>query len=267
MGVVWRAHDQLLHRPVAVKQVQLRNAYAPPERAAALRRTLREARLAAQLNHPGVITVHDVVEEDGLPWIVMELVRGRSLGHAIQDGPLPEAAVAAIGTWVLEALSTAHAAGIVHRDVKPANILITGERVVLTDFGLSVPATHAANPTGSGRLVGTPAYLAPERIQGESASAASDLWAVGVTLYQAAEGHQPFARDDLPAVLSAILHQDPPPPRRLNRLAPLVTGLTRKQRSERWSAADALAYLNRLSRGPGRGGWFPGQPPGVTRAH
>ncbi|GAA5046029.1 serine/threonine protein kinase [Thermocatellispora tengchongensis] len=249
MGVVWRAHDQLLHRPVAVKQVLLRHALGPRERAAALRRTLREARLAAQLNHPGVITVHDVVEEDGLPWIVMELVKGRSLGHALQEGPLPESTVAAIGTWVLGALSAAHAAGIVHRDVKPANILLTGDRVVLTDFGLSVAEQEPGSLTTSGRLVGTPAYLAPERIRGERASAASDLWAVGVTLYQAVEGHQPFARDGLPAVLSAILTQDPPAPRRLDALKPLVKGLTRKHRAERWSADHALAFLDRLARG------------------
>lgn len=248
MGIVWRAHDQLLHRPVAVKQVLLRHNRDPRSRSVALRRTLREARLAAQLNHPGVITVHDIVEEDGLPWIVMELVRGRSLSQALADGPLPESAVAAISMWVLGALSVAHAAGIVHRDVKPANILIAEDRVVLTDFGLSVASQEPLRGAGSARLVGTPAYLAPERIRGERASAASDLWAVGVTIYQAVEGHQPFAREGLPAVLSAILHQDPPPPRRLDKLGPLVKGLTRKHRAERWSADDALAYLERLAR-------------------
>ncbi|WP_327085814.1 serine/threonine protein kinase [Nonomuraea sp. NBC_01738] len=188
MGVVWRAHDEFLDRTVAIKEVRY-TGVGEAKRAELNARTIREARTAGRLDHPSVIVIHDVIEEDGRPWIVMHLVPSRSLAEVVrQDGPLPPARVAAIGLAVLDALRVAHAAGVLHRDVKPENVLLAHDgRVVLTDFGIASLETDQAL-TATGGLVGTPAYMPPERLNGQPAGPESDLWSLGATLYAAVQG-------------------------------------------------------------------------------
>nr|WP_278249086.1 serine/threonine-protein kinase [Streptosporangium minutum] len=251
MGLVWRAWDELLRQTVAVKEVSLSTGLTSRDREERLRRTLREARTAATLRgHPGIVTVYDVVEEDGLPWIVMELVDGPSMAQVIRaEQRLPEDRVARIGLQVISALAAAEAAGVVHRDVKPANILLTGGRAVLTDFGISAAAHETTDLTGTGQLLGTPAYLAPEQIEGERASAASDLWAVGVTLYEAVEGRRPFERESTAATIAAIVNLPPAPARHVDRLRPVIDGLLRKDPAERLTAGQATALLSPTAAG------------------
>ncbi len=183
MGIVWRGQDELLDRDVAIKQIVLAPMASATEARASYERTLREARTAARLSHPGVVTVFDVVEEDGSPWIVMELVRARPLDQVIaEDGPLPPARAAQLGLGLLEALTSAHEAGVLHRDVKPSNVLISPDgKAVLTDFGI---ATIQGDPglTQAGMVVGTPGFSPPERVRGGPATRASDLWSLGATL-------------------------------------------------------------------------------------
>ena len=195
MGVVWHGRDELLDRDVAVKQIILAPIASDTDARAAYQRTLREARTVARLSHPGVATVFDVVEEDGLPWIVMELIRARPLDQVIaEDGPLPPAQAAQLGLSLLDALSTAHAAGVLHRDVKPSNVLISPEgKAVLTDFGIAT-VQGDAGMTQSGMVFGTPGFSPPERVRGAEATPASDLWSLGATLYAAVEGRGPFDR-------------------------------------------------------------------------
>ncbi|MFD8555757.1 serine/threonine-protein kinase [Streptosporangium canum] len=255
MGLVWRAWDELLQQTVAVKEVSLSAGLTSRDRAERLRRTLREARTAATLRgHPGIVTVYDVVEQDGLPWIVMELVEGPSMAQVIRaERRLPEDRVARIGLQVISALAAAEAAGVVHRDVKPANILLTDGRAVLTDFGISAAAHETTDLTGTGQLLGTPAYLAPEQIEGERASAASDLWAVGVTLYEAVEGRRPFERESTAATIAAIVSLPPAPARHVDRLRPVIDGLLRKDPAERLTAGQATALLSPAAAGAGQG--------------
>ncbi len=202
MGIVWRSRDELLQRVVAVKEVQITALASPADAEVIYQRTLREARTAARLSHPGVAAVFDVVEEGGTPWIVMELVPARSLDQVIaEDGPLPPLEAGRLGTGLLSALSSAHAAGVLHRDVKPSNVLMTAEgRAVLTDFGI---ATFAGDPglTQAGMVLGTPGFTAPERMRGRPATPASDLWSLGATLYAAVEGRGPFDRLGSKAVI------------------------------------------------------------------
>ncbi|MEV4179975.1 serine/threonine-protein kinase [Streptosporangium canum] len=255
MGLVWRAWDELLQQTVAVKEVSLSAGLTSRDREERLRRTLREARTAATLRgHPGIVTVYDVVEQDGLPWIVMELVEGPSMAQVIRaEQRLPEDRVARIGLQVISALAAAEAAGVVHRDVKPANILLTDGRAVLTDFGISAAAHETTDLTGTGQLLGTPAYLAPEQIEGERASAASDLWAVGVTLYEAVEGRRPFERESTAATIAAIVSLPPAPARHVDRLRPVIDGLLRKDPAERLTAGQATALLSPTAAGGGQG--------------
>ncbi len=246
MGTVWRARDLVLAREVAVKEVRHPGLWSARDRAVARERSLREARVAARLTHPGVVTVHDVIEAEGSPWIVMELVRARSLSQVLaEDGPMPPARAAEMGTVLLEALGSAHAAGIVHRDVKPGNVLITGEgRTVLTDFGI---ATVAGDPglTQAGMVMGTPGFCAPERIRGAPASPASDLWALGATLYAAVEGHGPFdGQGSAMAVLANIVHGDPPPAASAGPLGPVITALMNRDPAARPDAAAARRLLS-----------------------
>jgi Protein kinase domain len=243
MGVVWRATDELLHRAVAVKEVRLR--FGLPEQAEqAAARTLREARAAAGLRHPGIVAVHDVVIEDGRPLIVMELVAGRSLAEVVrQEGPLPEERAASIGRQVLDALRAAHAAGILHRDVKPANILLDGDRAMLTDFGIAAVSGGTAL-TETNALVGSPEYLAPERVNGRPATEASDLWSVGVTLCVMSRGESPFQREDTQSTLAAVLAYDPPPQLGAGRLGPVIEGLLHKDPSRRLTSTAALELLS-----------------------
>ena len=248
MGTVWHAHDTLLGRDVAVKEIRLLSSAdgAADPADPVLRRALREAQAAARLHHPGIVTVHDVVSDDGRPWIVMELVGGRSLAEAIREhGLLSEWRGARIGLAVIDALRVAHRAGIAHRDVKPANILLDGDRVVLTDFGIA--AIHDATAlTATGQMVGSPAYLSPERINGQPVTAAADMWALGVTLYATVTGRSPFQREDTQATLAAIMTSRPQTPAHAGRIWPVIKGLLDKDPARRLTAEQARELLAKV---------------------
>ncbi|WP_019629933.1 serine/threonine-protein kinase [Actinomadura atramentaria] len=250
MGTVWRAHDDVLDRAVAVKEVLLHPALGDAERRERHERTLREARASARLNHPGVVTVHDVVDFDDRPWIVMELVDARSLQDVLdEDGPLTPARAAGIGRQMLAALRAAHAIGILHRDVKPANVLLARDgRAVLTDFGIAQVAGDATL-TRTGLIMGSPAYMSPERVRGERALPASDLWALGATLYAAVEGRPPHHRTDAMAVLAAVMTQPPDPPRRAGPLAGVLFALLDADPVRRPTADAADAALAAVESG------------------
>jgi WD40 repeat protein/tRNA A-37 threonylcarbamoyl transferase component Bud32 len=247
IGVVWRAHDESLGRDVAIKEIRL-PAGMDDEQVGALRaRTLREARAAARLSHPGIVTVHEVVREDGRPWIVMELVRGRTLAQIVkEDGPQPPPRVAEIGAQILAALRVAHAAGVVHRDVKPSNVMLDGERTVLTDFGIAA-LDGGTVLTQTGAMLGTPSFMAPEQARGLYATPASDLWSLGATMYAAVEGQPPFDGETVATVLVSLLTADPPAPHRAGPLAPVIAGLLAKEPSMRLSADDLAVQLTRVA--------------------
>jgi tRNA A-37 threonylcarbamoyl transferase component Bud32 len=229
MGTVWRARDELLNRDVAVKEIVWPPQMDPAEREVARGRAVREAQLAARLHHPNVVTVYDIVEEDDRPCIVMELVPFRSLREVIaEDGPVSPAQAARIGLSVLAALRAVHEAGVVHRDVKPANILLGPEgRIVLADFGIAKAADSPAL-TASGVLVGSPSYLAPERARGGRAGPAADLWALGASLFAAVEGRPPFERDGVLASLTAVVADELDPAPHAGPLRPVIEGLLDK---------------------------------------
>ncbi|MCO5997304.1 WD40 repeat domain-containing serine/threonine protein kinase [Actinoallomurus rhizosphaericola] len=242
-AVVWRARDERLHRDVAAKRLFLPAYSTVEQRTEQRRRTLQEARSAARLDHPGVVTVHDVVEDGDDPWIIMEYVDGRSLSELVRAyGPLPPERVADIGLQLLDALRAAHRAGVLHRDVKPGNVLLAGRRVVLGDFGL---ATVEGDPalTQSDVVMGAPAYLAPERARGEPAVAASDLWSLGATMFYAVEGRRPFNGVNPNAMLHSIITEDPAPAPHAGPLGPVLDGLLRKEAGDRLDADAATALL------------------------
>ncbi|MFC5744176.1 serine/threonine-protein kinase [Actinomadura rugatobispora] len=249
MGTVWQAHDEVLGRDVAVKEVILPHGLTDEERTVHHKRTFREARTAARLGHPGVVTVYDVVEEDGRPWIIMELILARSLDQVIKgEGPLEPRRAAEIGRQMLAALHAAHEAGVLHRDVKPSNVLVTrGDRAVLTDFGIAT-ASGDATLTQTGLVMGSPAYIAPERARGRTAGPASDLWSLGVTLYAMTHGKSPFERSEPMAALVAVISEDPDPPDNAGRLAPVIRGLLRKDPDQRMDAIEAGALLDDIVR-------------------
>ncbi|BEL06981.1 hypothetical protein Q0Z83_051720 [Actinoplanes sichuanensis] len=247
MGAVWAAHDTLLGRDVALKEIFLPEETAGPDDPS-IRRAFREARAAARLRHRGIVTVHDVVTEDGRPWIVMELIDGPSLAAAIREhGTIGERRAADIGSQVLDALRAAHRQGVLHRDVKPANILLDTDRVVLTDFGIAA-IDDATSITSTGQMIGSPAFLAPERVNGRPASAATDMWALGVTLYTAVTGRSPFPGDDLQSAMAAILHHDPEPPAGAGLLWPVIAGLLLKDPAARLTADQAAPMLAAIIR-------------------
>ena len=240
MGHVWLAQDELLRRRVAVKEVSPPAGLSDGEREMLRERTLREARTAARLNHPNVVAVYDVVEDDGRPWIVMELVRAPSLRELVdENGPLDPRAVARIGLQLLGALQSAHAIGVMHRDVKPGNVLIDagGGRCWRTS---ALPVSRVARPPLRRELlVGSPSYIAPERARGERGGPASDLWSLGATLYAAVEGRPPYDRAGALPTLMAVVSEDPDPPRRAGILWPVISGLMTADPSDRLSAAAA----------------------------
>ncbi|GAB3987268.1 hypothetical protein GCM10029978_105350 [Actinoallomurus acanthiterrae] len=249
MGTVWRAWDLVLDREVAVKELILPSNLEGPERAVRMRRAIREARSAARLDHPGIITVFDMIEHERTPMVVMEFVRGRSLEQIVAaDGPLPPSQVASIGAQMLDALRAAHAAGIVHRDLKPANVLVTDRRVIITDFGIA-SMTGDSSLTAADERLGTPAFMAPEQANGMEATPASDLWSLGATLYTCVEGRRPFAGSGAWAVLAAVLTADPPAPLRAGPLTPLLRALLTKDPNARATAADAAAALDAVISG------------------
>ncbi|MEU7939649.1 serine/threonine-protein kinase [Microbispora bryophytorum] len=233
-GTVWRARDELLHREVAIKQLHVPPDLDDRQRADFLGRAVDEARAAGRLTHPSIVTVHDVVGHAGQPWIVMDLVPGRSLDKIIrEDGPLASERVAVIGLAVLDALEAAHARGIVHRDVKPANVLIGPDgRALLTDFGIAAPLGGAGHSWQSS--AGSPNYMAPERFRDEPDGPPSDLWSLGATLYTAVEGEPPFHRNMAAALVAAVLLHEPRPMTRASRvLAWIVLALLDKEPARR----------------------------------
>jgi eukaryotic-like serine/threonine-protein kinase len=244
MGVVWLATDRVLHREVALKEISYPVHLSDDERGVLRERTFREARAAARLEDPHVVAIHDVIEEDGHPWLVMEHVRSRSLQRILeQDGPLSPSQTAQIGLDVLSAIEVAHAAGIVHRDVKPANVLVSDDgRACLTDFGIAT-TTEEATLTAQGAVLGSPSYMAPELARGEPPSPAVDLWSLGATLYTAVEGRTPFDRDGAMAILFAVVSEEPAPMRAAGPLAPALQGLLTKDPAARSTVADARRQL------------------------
>ncbi|MFD5489146.1 MULTISPECIES: bifunctional serine/threonine-protein kinase/ABC transporter substrate-binding protein [Streptomyces] len=245
MGRVWRGVDQqLFGREVAVKEILFPPGLDDDDRAALLRRFIGEARAAVTLSHPGIITIHDVVEHDGAPVIVMELVRGQSLAAAIRSqGRLPVQRVAEIGSALLDALAEAHGARIVHRDIKPDNVLLTKDRVVLTDFGIAHLADATTRLSHSGTIIGTPQYMAPEQLEGKRPTPANDLWALGATLYHAVEGRPPFDAEGLHALAVAVFTRPHRPPVHAGPLAPLLDALLTKDPAQRVEAAEAAGML------------------------
>jgi serine/threonine protein kinase len=248
MSVVWLAGDESLHRDVAVKEILW-----PPQVDAVAQETVRQyalqkARTAARLNHPNIVGIYDVVEDDGRPWIVMQLVPYGSLGDVVRDdGPLSPARAAQVGLRILNAIRAAHAVGVLHHDVKPANVLLgPKDRVVLTDFGMAI-ADGSPTLIPSRTLIGSPSYMAPERVQGEPAGPAADLWSFGATMYAAVEGRPPFDRDGSTAVLAAIISDDPDRSSRAGSLWPVISGLLRKNSGDRLDAAEVERLLRRVA--------------------
>ncbi|MGW1189451.1 serine/threonine-protein kinase [Streptomyces sp. NPDC002559] len=244
MGKVWRAHDEVLHRTVAVKELTAGQYVAEADRVVLHARTQKEARAAARITHPGVVTVHDVLEYDNRPWIVMQYVDGPSLADAAKEsGEMEPREAARIGLHVLGALRAAHAAGVLHRDVKPGNVLLAGDgQVLLTDFGIAA-IEGDSTITRTGELVGSIDYLAPERVRGADPGPASDLWSLGATLYTAVEGRSPFRRTSPISTMQAVVTDEPPTPDRAGPLAPVITALLRKEPDERPTAAEAERML------------------------
>lgn len=250
MGIVWRARDEVLARDVAVKEVRAPAGIEPAELRRMYRRLEREAWAAARVTHRGVVTVYDVASEDGRPWIVMELVRGLTLADVLEaEGPLTPQRAAHLGEQVLAALRSAHDSGVLHRDVKPGNVLIANDgRVVLSDFGIaSLEGSSAITMTGE--VVGSPEFVAPERVLGRDPGPESDLWSLGIMLYAAVEGVSPFRRATAPATLRAVVDEELPPPRRAGPLEPVLEGLLRKDPAERLSATEATRMLRVVGAG------------------
>ncbi|MDG4822833.1 protein kinase [Asanoa sp. WMMD1127] len=248
MGRVWRALDEVLHREVAIKELVPPPGLTDDERREMRERSLREARAIARLNHINVVRIFDVLRTDGDPWIVMEYVASRSLQDVIAgDGPLPPARVAEIGLGMLAALRTAHRAGVVHRDIKPANVLLAEDgRVVLTDWGL---ATIPGDPTvtRTGLVLGSPAYIAPERARDGTSGPRTDMWSLGATLYAAVEGQSPFARPSALATLAALATEPPAPARKAGPLRPVLNGLLRKDPADRIDPDETDRLLRRAA--------------------
>src|SRR3954447_11878617 len=245
-GVVWEARDELLGRTVAIKECILPPTVDDADRDQLIARGMREARTAARLDHPSLGTVFGVVQESERPGIVMEYVASRSLSQVVrEDGPLPPTRVVEIGLAVLDALQVAHSAGVMHRDVKPANVLVTDAGgVVLTDFGIAA-STGDPTLTTSGVLLGSPAYMPPERARGEAATPASDLWSLAATLYTLLEGIPPYAGDHLLAVLSAVAEHRRRPMQTDGELQRLLAEVLDSEPDER---PTAMQFRRRLER-------------------
>ncbi|GAA4893454.1 serine/threonine-protein kinase [Streptomonospora salina] len=254
VGTVWRATDLVLDRRVAVKELRLPDDVSSAERESLLQRTTREARVAARLAHPGVVTVLDVVDEDDRPWIVMEYIDARTLAGIVDvAGPLPYQRVAEIGLQLIDALKAAHEDGIVHRDVKPENVMISEDgRVVLTDFGLAAWTGESAL-TSSGRIIGSPSYIPPERAKAGPVGPESDLWSLGATLYAAVEGHPPYDRKGYIRILKGADLEDPPAAQNAGPLAPVLAGLLHVQPGDRLTAENATKMLRIAALAP----WAP----------
>jgi serine/threonine protein kinase len=251
MGIVWQAHDERLHRTVAVKQLLLQPGLSAAQAEEARRRCMREGRIAARLTHPNAITVYDVAEHDGDPWLIMEYLPSKSLATVLSEqGTISPTEAARIGAQVASALVAAHAAGIVHRDIKPANVLLGDDGTVkITDFGIS-RATGDVTVTATGMLAGTPAYLAPEVAKGEDPKPAADVFSLGSTLYTAVEGHSPFGlSENTLALLYAVAAGKITPPRQAGPLTALLMQLLRVEPSERPALTTTKDNLQAVAEG------------------
>jgi eukaryotic-like serine/threonine-protein kinase len=251
MGVVWRAQDAVLGREVAIKEVVFPATMPEQERRPARARVMREARAAARLNHPAAVTLYDVVQDQGGTFIVMELVNAPTLADLVREGgPLPVERVAEIGAQVAGALEAAHAAGIVHRDVKPGNVMVPVRGTAkLADFGI---ASLQGDPqlTSTGLVIGSPAYMAPEQAKGEPSGPPADFWALGATMFYAVEGGPPFDRGASIATLAAVVNDPPRRPERAGPLTPLLTALLDKDPAARPTGPALRAELGRLTTRP-----------------
>ncbi|SHN47983.1 Serine/threonine protein kinase [Cryptosporangium aurantiacum] len=251
MGTVWRGFDTRLRRPVAVKEVNLPATATDDQRTVLTRRAMSEARHAARVAHPNIVAVHDVVADHGLPCLVMRLVEGRSLGESVRaEGPVSPARAAQIGIALVDALAAAHRGGVVHRDVKPSNVLLTDDgEVLLTDFSIATDSFRGTMSAGSGAL-GSPGYIAPERLNGHPTGPEADLFGLGATLFCAVEGSGPFDRTDPLAALLATATAPHPAPRRAGALAPLLDVLLDKDPAARPDLARTRAALVAVAHAP-----------------
>ncbi|MGW0654508.1 protein kinase domain-containing protein [Streptomyces umbrinus] len=244
MGTVWRAEDEVLGREIALKRLHAQQHLSEDELATVYERTRREARSAARITHPNVVVVHDVLDDEGLPCIVMEYVHGTTLGALLKGGgALPPGEAARVGLGMVAALRAAHAAGVLHRDVKPGNVLLGGNgRVVLTDFGIAM-ATGTSTLTKTGEIIGSIDYIAPERMKGHKPGPTADLWALGATLFQSVEGRPPFRRATAMETAYAIAVDPLAPMKQAGPLEPLIEMLLAKDPDERPSAEETERAL------------------------
>ena len=253
MGQVWRADDALLSRPVAVKEITVPDALAEDEQERTRRKVMREARAAARLAHPRSVTVFDVVEDAGRIFIVMELVDAPTLSELVRDGgTLPPTRAAAIGIQVLDVLEAAHAEGIVHRDIKPGNVLVgAGDAVKVTDFGIASVLDDPSVTISTDGVIGSPSYMAPEQARSEGSDPATDLWGLGATLFYAVEGQRPFDKGQAVATLHAVVTEDLPTMRNAGGLEPVIRALMAKEPAARPAPAEARRLLEGVARGAG----------------
>jgi eukaryotic-like serine/threonine-protein kinase len=247
MGTVWHAQDTLLGREVAVKEVQFPPVLAKTERRRAQAWVMREATATARFNHPGVVTLFDVVKDQSAVFIVTELVHAPTLADLVRaEGPLPPLRVAEIGAAVASVLEAVHSAGVVHRGLKPANVLVQRDGGVrLVDFGVA-SLEGAPHVAASGLAIGSPSYVAPEQARGESSGPAADMWALGATMYFAVEGEPPFEKSTLTGTLAAVVNEDPRPMLRAGPAATLITALLAKDPDDRLSAPRVRVWLRWL---------------------
>ncbi|GIH28599.1 hypothetical protein Aph01nite_69090 [Acrocarpospora phusangensis] len=263
-GIMWQAHDLRLTRDVAIKEVQPPYRLDMPDLEGTRRRALKEARSAARLSHPGIITVHDLFEEHGRFWIVTEFLEGLTLKETMEHiGRVPIRWSAWLGFQLLAGIRHAHHCGVMHGDIQPENILLTGDRVVLTDFGIAALEEDAGSPNASQTipLARSAAYLAPERMRGEPATHASDLWSLGATMYMAVEGRPPYPGDGPSAMLGMALTHEPDPPHNAGSLWPVIEGLLRREPRRRLTGEAVALLLADILRREGISTATPGRRP------